>query len=138
VTSNQTVNEPARNLVPEKRPVATAQTIEAYVGETMDDARMGPVHTIIALGLVGLVSLLIVLAPAQQSSPPASGQGWSVARNGRQDDVITVAYIYVEQVASRRRGLHGTAVPTWEMLPKFRTTYKIGSKTIDLSKTSPR
>jgi hypothetical protein len=28
---------------------------------------------------------------------------------------------------------HGTAVPTREMSPKFRTTYKIGSKTIDLS-----
>ena len=30
---------------------ATAQTIEAYVGETMDAARMGPIHwQVLALG----------------------------------------------------------------------------------------
>jgi hypothetical protein len=34
---------------------ATAQTIEAYVGETVDDARMGPVHwQVLALVASGL------------------------------------------------------------------------------------
>ena len=69
---------------------ATAQTIEAYVGETMDDARMGPVHWQV-LALVASLSgterrrqpCLLPLAArfglylAQMSHRPA---GWPTSR----------------------------------------------------------